>query len=158
MIQLAQPEGLAAEGGRETEDLTASHFPLAPGKPKQRSAEIKKQRGINNKEGEETGSEKGRGRGRVGPSLVFKKVIFHFRRNRFPLSGPLHIQNRVSLLVTGTGSVCLFFLSLFLFLVKLAYLPVNSGQRKRDRFTFTHTEICKVLLVETEVCFGPTAL
>lgn len=112
MIQLAQPEGLAAEGGREAEDLTASHFPLAPGKPKQRSAEIKKQRGINNKEGEETGSEKGRGRGGVGPLLVFKKVIFHFRRNRFPLSGPLHIQNRVSLLVTDTGSVCLFFLSL----------------------------------------------
>lgn len=69
-----------------------------------------------------------------------------------PSSGPLCILNPVSLLVTDTG-VCVFFLPFFLLLVKLKYLPENSGQTKRDRFTFTHTEIYKVLLVETEVCF-----
>lgn len=73
MIQLAEPEGLAAEGGWEARELTASHFPSAPGKPKQRRAEIKKQRRINNKgretrrEGERVG---------VGPFLPLKKVIF----------------------------------------------------------------------------------
>lgn len=74
MIQLAEPEGLAAEGGRGAKELTASHFPLAPGKPKQRRAEIKKQRGINNKAGGETRrGETGRG-GAVAPfkeSYVF---------------------------------------------------------------------------------------
>lgn len=89
MIQLAEPEGLAAEGGRRARGLTASHSPLTPGKPKQRSAEIKKQRGINNKEGGEMGREGG-SMG-VRPALLFKKVTFcsfHFRMNHLPLSGP----------------------------------------------------------------------
>ena len=42
MVQLAEPEGLAADGGPGAGELTAGRFPLAPGKPKQRSAEIKR--------------------------------------------------------------------------------------------------------------------
>ena len=48
MIQLAKPEG-PSEQGKAKKELTASHFPLVPGKLKQRNAEIKKHSDINKK-------------------------------------------------------------------------------------------------------------
>ena len=73
------------------------------------------------------------------PALLFKNIMFcsfHFRMNHFPLSGPS--QSKFNQPFGNQHQVLLvFFLSLF----KLACLPRNPGKTKRDRFTFTYTEI-----------------
>lgn len=92
----------------------------------------------------------------VRSALLFKKVMFcsfHFRMNHLPLSGPSQSKFKQPF-----GNQHQVFFVFYLSLCKLACLPMNSGKTKRDRFTFTYTEIQNVLLEEMEVCFGPTAL
>lgn len=82
----------------------------------------------------------------MGPARLSKKVLFfslHLQKNHFPLSGPPHSKS-TSLSVTDTRVFLVFFC--------FVNLPVNSGKAARDRFTSTHTETHKGLLVELDLC------
>lgn len=83
MVQLAEPEGLAADEARALESSLLADFPWHLGSRNKGVQRSEERRGINNE-----GGEPGRGGAgmRVGAALLRKKLVFcsfHFRMNPF---------------------------------------------------------------------------